>query len=242
MKENKENKENKEVENLVLNVGCAIGTGAACGEIVKEVKSLDLDSLSTVTKTGNPTGHGNMFENCVKRENPGSVKINNPGSSSNRLLREKNGVDIQFSDGTNVQCKCCRTSEGVVKHLMEDGEFRYPGQTIAVVKGQGKCVEKLLREHGVNEAVIESKYTYEQVKEMTKRGWESAKFDVTNPAIIKPALFLASVIAIWVLIYEQMNKPKKAWWKKTLKAACFAVGTFVVTEVAVVGFGQLKRR
>lgn len=231
-----------ELKNLVLNVGCPIGVLLPICRIVKEVKSLDLDLLSTTTKTGIPTGHGNMFENCIRREFPGSVKINNPGRSSNKLLREKNGVDIRLSDGTNVQCKCCRTSEGVIKHLMEDGVFRYFGQAIAVVKGQAKDVEKWLREQGYNNIVIESKYTYEQNIKMTGRGWESVKFEAKNPVIIRCALIMASVIAIWVYFYESMNKPKKAWWKKTLTASCFAVGTFVVTEVAVVGFGQLKRR
>ena len=64
--------------------------GAAGSEIVKEVKSLELNLLKTTTADGVPTGHGNMFENCVLREYPGAVKVNNPGSSFNKLCREKN--------------------------------------------------------------------------------------------------------------------------------------------------------
>lgn len=241
---NEENGKHKNtaLKNSSLLIGGSLGMGAAGGEIVKEVKSLELNLLKTTTADGAPTGHGNMFENCVLREYPGAVKVNNPGSSSNKLCREKNGVDVRLPDGTDVQCKCCATPRGAVKSLMQDGKFRYEGQTIMVPKGQGSRVKQLLLKEGVDAPVIESKeYTYEQVRNLTSSGWGSFRFDATNPTIIGGALFMAVVVGTCVYLYEVVNKPQKPWWKKALKAGGFAAGTFLLVEALVVGFGQFKR-
>lgn len=232
----------KGLKNTSLFVGGSVGIGVASNEVVKEVKSLELNLLRTTTDDGFPTGHGNMFENCILREYPGAVKVNNSGNSSNKLYREKNGVDVRLPDGTDVQCKCCATPEGAVKSLMKDGKFRYDGQTVMVPKGQGSRVKQLLRKEGVDAPVIESdKYTYEQVKNLTSRGWGSARFDAANPTIIGGALFMSVVVGTCVYLYEVVNNPHKPWWKKALTAGGFAAGAFLLVEALVVGLGQLKR-
>ena len=102
---------------------------------------------------------------------------------------------------------------------MQDGKFRYEGQTIKVPKGQGSRVKQLLLKEGVDAPVIESKeYTYEQVRNLTSSGWGSFRFDATNPTIIGGALFMAVVVGTCVYLYEVVNKPQKPWWKKALKA------------------------
>lgn len=233
--------EKKDVQNAALLLGTSVGVGVAGTIVADGVKSLDLDLVSTTTETGIPTGHGNMFENCIVREHPGAVKVNNPGSSTNKLLREKNGVDIRFPDGTNVQCKCCATPEGAVNSMMKGGKFRYEGQTIAVPRGQGEQVKELLKERGVDALVIESKYTYEQVRELSVPGWMSACFDATERNVIGGAILFAILVGGGFYLYEQVDKPQKPWWKKTLEATGFAVGTFIIIEALAIGYGQIKR-
>ena len=89
LQEEEEKKEKNSLKNEAIAFGGAAGVGA-CGAVVAEqVKEMELDLLKTTNEAGKPTGHGNMFENVVLRENAGARKINNLGSSSNPLLREK---------------------------------------------------------------------------------------------------------------------------------------------------------
>lgn len=235
--------EKKDVQNAALLLGTSVGVGVAGTIVADGVKSLDLDLVSTTTETGIPTGHGNMFENCIVREHPGAVKVNNPGSSTNKLLREKNGVDIRFPDGTNVQCKCCATPEGAVNSMMKGGKFRYEGQTIAVPRGQGEQVKELLKERGVNTLVIESKYTYEQVRELSVPGRKSASFVATDYKIMGGSAILAAVVGGTFYLYEYINHPNKPWWKRILNAAGIAVGTFGIAEVSAlaIAYARYKR-
>lgn len=223
---------------LLVGVGCSVGVA----KIVKEVKSLDLDLLSTTSETGAPTGHGNMFENCVVRENPGAVKVNNPGSLFNKLKREKNGVDIRLADGTCVQCKCCSTPERVVESLMKDGKFRYDGQTVFVTRNQGKCVDQLLKQRGVCVPVKESNfYTYNQVRSLTRRSWDSLKFDATNRNLVKASAIFAASVGLGVFLYEHKKNPQTPWWKKALKSTLFATGGFMIAGLPTLLYCQYKR-
>jgi lipoprotein len=222
---------------LLVGVGCSVGVA----KIVKGVKSLDLDLLSTTSETGAPTGHGNMFENCVVRENPGAVKVNNPGSLFNKLKREKNGVDIRLADGTCVQCKCCSTPERVVESLMKDGKFRYDGQTVFVTRNQGKCVEQLLKQRGVCVPVKESNYTYNQVRSVTRRGWDSLKFDATDQNLVKASAIFAASVGLGAFYYEHKKNPQTPWWKKAFKSTVFATGGFMIAELSTLLYCQYKR-
>ena len=222
---------------LLVGVGCSVSVA----KIVKEVKSLDLDLLSTTSETGVPTGHGNMFENCVVRENPGAVKVNNPGSLFNKLKREKNGVDIILADGTCVQCKCCSTPERAVESLMKGGKFRYDGQTVVVPRNQGKCVDQLLKQQGVCVPVKESNYTYNQVRRVSRRGWDSLKFEATNPNLVKESAIFAASVGLGAFYYEHKKNPQTPWWKKALKSTLFAAGGFMVAELPTLLYCQYKR-
>ena len=204
----------KNAQKATVLIAGSFGVGLGVGGVLREVQSLDLNLLSTASESGVPTGHGNMFENCIVREHPGAVKVNNPGCSINKLFREKNGVDIRFSDGTNVQCKCYSTPEGAVKSMMKGGKFRYDGQTIMVPKGQIERVKLLLKEQGVNTPVMESMYTYEQVKKLTIRGRESVLFEATNQVLIGRYLFLAVLVGGCIFLYEQFNNPQNRCGRK----------------------------
>lgn len=243
---NKKEKEEKEettstIEKTAVTIGGAVAVGAGSANVVDVVNSKELDLLQTVNSAGKPTGHGNMFENVVVRENPGAYKVNNPGSDTNPLLREKNGVDVRLSDGTDVQAKCCYSPEKTVESLMKDGKFRYEGQTIYVPKGQGRQVRKLLREQGVDAYVRESKYTYEQVRALCNPGWKSAKFDATDPKLMLAAGLMGAIVGGTVYMYMHVSHSDKPWWKKALIATGWGVGAFAVVELLAVGYGQYKR-
>lgn len=243
-KKEKEEKEEKSVSTLkktAVTIGGAVAVGAGSANVVEVVDSNELDLLHTVNSAGKPTGHGNMFENVIVRENPGSYKVNNPGSSQNPLLREKNGVDVRLPDGTDVQAKCCYSSEKAVESLMKDGKFRYDGQTIYVPKGQGRQVRKLLKEQGVDAYVRESKYTYEEVRALCNPGWKSAKFDATDPNLMIAAGLMGAIVAGTVYMYLHVSSSDKPWWKKALIASGWGIGAFTLVELIVVGYGQYKR-
>lgn len=241
LQEEEEKKEKNSLKNEAIAFGGAAGVGA-CGAVVAEqVKEMELDLLKTTNEAGKPTGHGNMFENVVLRENAGARKINNLGSSSNPLLREKNGVDIRLADGTDIQAKCCYSAEKTVQSLMKNGKFRYEGQTIYVPKGQGEAVSKLLKEQGVDSPVFESKLTYQEIRKLCTPGWTSAKFDATNPKVMGAAALTAVVVGGFVYMYLHVNNPDKPWWKKALTATTFSAIAFGAVELLVVGYGQYKR-
>ena len=89
-KKAKEEKEEKSVSALknAVTIGGSVAVGVGIANVVDVVDSNELDLLWTVNSAGKPTGHGNIFENVIVRENPGSYKVNNPGSSQNPLFRE----------------------------------------------------------------------------------------------------------------------------------------------------------
>lgn len=228
-------------KNTIITLGGSVGVGACGAMVTEQVASMELDLLKTTNELGKPTGHGNMFENVVLRENAGARKINNPGNSSNPLLREKNGVDIRLADGTDIQAKCCYSAEKTVQSLMKNGKFRYEGQTIYVPKGQGETVSKLLKEQGVDTPVFESKLTYQEIRKLCTPGWTSAKFDATNPKVMGAAALTAVVVGSCVYMYLHVNHPDKPWWKKALTATTFSAIAFGAVELLVVGYGQYKR-
>lgn len=244
MEEEKEKKEEEQDvvgKNVAITLGCSAGIGTAGAQVVDEIKSWELDLVKTTNQAGIPTGHGNMFENVIVRENPGAHKVNSPGTSNNPLLREKNGVDIRLADGTDIQAKCCKTVEKAVDSMIKDGKFRYEGQTCYVPKGQGEQVKKLLESRGIKARVLESKYTYDEVKELCKPGLKSAKFDAMNPTMLLAAGLVGAIVGGCVYLYIQVNDCRKPWWKKALTATCFGVFSFVAIELLVVGYGQYKR-
>lgn len=241
LQEEKDERKKTSIKNKAIVFGGAAGVGAGGAVVADQVKEMELDLLKTTNEAGKPTGHGNMFENVILRENPGARKINNPGNSTNPLLREKNGVDIRLADGTDIQAKCCYSPEKTVQSLVKNGKFRYEGQTIYVPKGQGEAVSKLLNEQGIDAPVFESKLTYQEIRKLCVPGWTSAKFDATNPKVMAGAALLACVIGGCVYMYLNVNHPNKPWWKKALKATGIGAMAFVGVELLVVAYGQIKR-
>lgn len=205
--------------------------------VINEAQAQDLDLLKTTTKYGTPTGHGNMHENVIRRENPSTKKVNNPGSSSNHLLKEKDGVDLKFENGKNIQGKCCKTAERTTNSLFRNGVYRYPEQIIYVPKGQRDTVKKLLKERGVDAEVKETNKTYEETKELCKPGRESIIFDASNPIVLKNAILIGVVVSGFYM-YLKQYKPKK---RITLIAIASGIAASIITIAGFVGYGQIKR-
>lgn len=214
------------------------GSAICAKNTVKEAQVQDYDLLKTTTKDGVPTGHGNMHENVIRRENPGAKKVNNPGSSRNHLLKEKDGVDLRLKNGRNIQGKCCKTPERTTDSLFRNGVYRYPGQIIYVPKGQGDVVKKLLKERGVDEEVKETNKTYEETKELCKPGRESIIFDASNTIVLKNAVLAGVIVGGCVYMYLKQCKPKK---KKVLIAIGSGIIASIIMIAGYVGYGQYKR-
>ena len=245
---NKKKQEEQEQEvssnstkNTIITLGGSVGVGACGAMVTEQVASMELDLLKTTNELGKPTGHGNMFENVIVRENPGSYKVNNPGTGPNPLFREKNGVDIRLADGTDIQAKCCYSPKRAVESLMKDGKFRYDGQAIYVPKGQKEEVSRLLKESGVDAYVRESNYTYDEIRQLCNPGWKSIKFDATDPKVMGTAVLLGAIVGGCVYLYLHVNKPEKRWWEKALYATGWSAMAFLAVEMIVVGYGQYKR-
>ena len=228
----------RRVKKCMIMATGATGSAVCINNIVNEAKAQDYDLLKTATEDGSPTGHGNMFENVVRRENPGSRKVNNPGSKSNHLLKEKDGADLELSDGRKVQAKCCRTPEKTAKSLFKNGEYRYKGQTIYVPKGQGRIVKNELTRMGVDAPVVESDKTYDEVLRLTEPGIESAKFDATNPVVLKNSLICTIIVGGCIYMYYKICKPDK---RRKWYAFGGALLTMSMMVAGYVGYGQYKR-
>lgn len=228
----------KHIKKCAIVATGTIGSTICANNVVKEAQAQDYDLLKTTTKDGAPTGHGNMHENVIRRENPGATKVNNPGSSGNHLLKEKDGADLKFKNGKSIQGKCCKTPERTTDSLFRNGVYRYPGQTIYVPKGQGDVVKKLLKGRGIDEEIKETNKTYEETKELCKPGCESIMFDASNPIVLKNAVLVGVIVGGCVYMYLKQCKPKK---KKVLIAIGSGIVASIITIAGFVGYGQIKR-
>lgn len=236
--EDSNSNKNKLTKTCLIVVAGTTSTAIGVGNVVKEVQAQEYDLLKTTTVNGVPTGHGNMHENIIRQENPGAKKVNNPGNCNNHLLKEKDGVDLIFKDGKRIQGKCCKTAERTTNSLFRNGEYRYPGQTVYVPKGQGKTVNKLLKNRGIDTDVLETSKTYEETKKLCKPGCESIMFDASNPTVLKNAVLVSVIVGGCVYMYLKQCKPKK-------RKALIAIGSGIVTSIIMiagyVGWGQYKR-
>lgn len=236
--ENSAPSQKKHIKKCAIVATGTIGSTICANNVVKEAQAQDYDLLKTTTKDGAPTGHGNMHENVIRRENPGAKKVNNPGSSSNHLLKERDGADLKLKNGNNIQGKCCKTAERATDSLFRNGVYRYPGQMVYVPKGQRDTVKTLLKERGVDAEVKETNKTYEETKELCKAGRESIMFDASNPIVFKNAVLVGVIVGGCVYMYLKQCKPKK---KKLLKAIGSGIVASIITIAGFVGYGQIKR-
>lgn len=231
-----------------------VGTTIAGAEGVRIVKDIvnhergkEIGLTKQLNDCGKPVGHGHMFENIVMRENPGSYKINEPGSNPNMPhLRKKDGADVHLPHLGDAQCKCHHNAQSAFNALFDkDGNFRYPGQTICVPRGQGAQMKRLLREKKLYNRVVESQKTYDEVLKLSRRGVKSFMYDIKDRHLLCEAcafgLVVAGVVYLWFDYTSPKEAPQKPIWKKALKAVGAGFGATIAVIGAVGVFHQIQR-